>query len=255
MDDLRKKIEEIKKAATQVYIDKTAEILREKKQELIQERLREERARKDPRDVIFEKINELAKKGEWQEIIIIYQNEKPGFIKEHALKSVSTAANNVLEKYKNNLQLDMLVKVEISQFINDEVKKNAVGIINQIYEKAINNYKNSKETENLEEVLKSNIKEVKNLAGKTLIEIYSSDQKYYVDLLKLSNNSRLFGDISFWAGKKLLEIVYLENAGTIDPDFIVRFKKEFNYSQFQTFFYHLIDSDVKKLIDKHKETI
>lgn len=254
MDDLKKKIEEIRKAATQVYIDKTSEIIREQKLQIIQNRMQEEKARRDPRDVIFEKINQLAKKGEWEEILQIYQNEKPGFIKEHALKSISTAANNILEQHKNNLQLDKLVKIEISQFINEEVKKNCITIINQIYEKALNNYKQSKKVEQIEEVLKTNIKEVKNLAGNYLIELFSSDPKYYVDLIKLANNSRIYGEISFKAGKRLLEIVYKEKLD-LDPDFIVRLKKEFNVSQFQTFFYHLIDNELKDLINKHKSTL
>ncbi len=254
MDDIRKKIEELRRAANQVYVDKTNEILREQKMQLIQQRMQEERARKDPRDIIFEKINQLAKKGEWEEILQIYQQEKPGFIKEHALKSISTAANNILEQLKNNLQLDKLVRIEISQFINEEVKKNCINIINQIYDKFLNNYKNSKKTEQIEEVLKTNIKEVKNLAGKYLIEIYTSDPKFYVDLLKLANNSRIYGEISFNAGKKLLEIIY-KNKETLDPDFIVRFKKDFNHSQFLTFFYHLIDDETKSLIDKHKSTL
>lgn len=254
MDDLKKKIEELKKAATQVYIDKTSEIIREQKLQIIQQRMQEEKARKDPRDAVFEKINQLAKKGEWEEIIQIYQNEKPGFIKEHALKSISTAANNILEHNKNNLQLDKLVRIEISQFVNEEVKKNCITIINQIYEKALNNYRQAKKVEQIEEVLKTNIKEVKNLAGNYLIEIFSSDSKYYIDLIKLANNSRVYGDISFKAGKRLLEIVYKEKQD-LDPDFVVRLKKEFNVSQFQTFFYHLIDDELKDMINKHKSTL
>ena len=186
MDDIRKKIEELRRAANQVYVDKTNEILREQKMQLIQQRMQEERARKDPRDIIFEKINQLAKKGEWEEILQIYQQEKPGFIKEHALKSISTAANNILEQLKNNLQLDKLVRIEISQFINEEVKKNCINIINQIYDKSLNNYKNSKKTEQIEQTKREYIRE----AARVKLAEIEAKREVFITFLEKSFDER-----------------------------------------------------------------
>lgn len=253
MDDFRSRIIALKEAAGKVVSEKTEEELRNIKLEAKQEAMRQERLRHDPRDIIFAKINDFAKKGYWEEIVTIHNNEKSGFIKQHALKSISSAVLVFLDNAKQQLKLVDLVKIELNNLVDVEAKNKTIVLMMQIADRAIDAYYRNKNSDALLDVAKTKQKDLRDKAGKVLVKLCGENFSMYYELIKLANASREYGEISFYAGSKLLEVLY--SGRPLDPDFILRARKDFNYAQFQTFFYHLIESDTRKHLEIHKKVM